>query len=201
MHFIQMVGPVDKRPLLYPLFKVADVLGRTLVITDDTCVLRFSEDFEKDFSVNRSDFYYRAIIESDVSELQKNLGVSFSGYDYVLVVSTNTVIMENDNIYGDQLVYVHGNKNAMCSEQTFNIISEGNFNEVVISINKAPKNHPKEVPYFVVDTKLYQYVWDCEEEGRFLPVRGNVGSFAGKLFSAGLGISESEFSSQGAREV
>ena len=42
MRQIQLIGPVDKRAVAYPLFKICDVLGKTLVVTDDANFRRFA---------------------------------------------------------------------------------------------------------------------------------------------------------------
>lgn len=54
MRQIQLVGPIDKRVIAYPLFKICDNLGKVLVITDDTNFRRFSDDYSNEFTDRKS---------------------------------------------------------------------------------------------------------------------------------------------------
>ena len=72
MRQIELVGPVDKRVIAYPLFKICDVLGKVLVITDDANFRRFSENYsDNEFTVGRSDFVITPDISKAIIEEQK----------------------------------------------------------------------------------------------------------------------------------
>ena len=93
MRQIQLVGPVDKRPVAYPLFKLCDTLGKTLVITDDANFRRFSDDYVNEFTLGRSDF----MIVNDISqELLNSLDMKLNSYDYVLFINTCDLLDKND---------------------------------------------------------------------------------------------------------
>ena len=81
MKQIQLVGPVDKRAIAYPLFKMCDTMGKTLVVTDDANFRRFSDDYSNEFTLGRSDF----VITNDISQaIIGDLGVKLNTYDYVI---------------------------------------------------------------------------------------------------------------------
>ena len=119
MRQIQLVGPIDKRCIAYPLFKICDNLGKVLVITDDTNFRRFSDDYSNEFTVGRSDFYVMNMVNKESVE---SLGLRLSSYDYVLIITTNQIIEGNDN-----LVYCHGQNELICSEDVLDDILANMF--------------------------------------------------------------------------
>lgn len=182
MRQIELVGPVDKRPIAYPLFKICDTLGKVLVITDDCNFRRFAPNFEKEFTVGRSDF----IITQDVSvDIIENMRSKFSTYDYVIIISINNIIENND-----VLVYCHGDSNLICTEDTLDRLEDFEHQDVTISTHKPAD---KKALYLGVDGKTFSYVWSCEENKMFVPCSSSdlikLGSF---LFGQILNVSKVE---------
>lgn len=161
MRQIQLIGPVDKRVVAYPLFKTCDVLGKTLVITDDANFRRFADNYEDRFTVGRSDF----VVTNDISKsIIEELGVKLSAYDFVIIISTNVLIENNDSI-----VYCHGSSQLMCTEEVLDCLSEiEGLNDLTISTHKP---NAKDSLYLSLDTRLFGYIWDCEENKRFVPCK------------------------------
>ena len=191
MRQIQLVGPVDKRVIAYPLFKICDNLGKVLVITDDTNFRRFSEDYSNEFTVGRSDFYVLNLVNRESIDL---LDLRLSSYDYVIIITTNQIIDGNDI-----LVYCHGQSELICSEDVIDDLDINEHLDLTIS-TKKPNN--KESKFCGVDGKKLNYVWDCEENKLFMPCKlpelVNICSF---LFAQTLNISKEEFSQIIAKEL
>lgn len=194
MKQIQLVGPVDKRAVAYPLFKICDILGKTLVITDDANFRRFSEDYSNEFTLGRSDF----VISNDISQsIIGDLAVKLNTYDYVIFINTNDLIDNNDC-----LVYCHGSSNLICGEDTLDYLEALEHFDVTISTHKPSKKNDKNEIFLSADGKTFGYVWDCEEAKMFVPCKNaELVKLANHLFSAVLGVSGEEFSKTIAREV
>lgn len=191
MRQIELIGPVDKRVIAYPLFKICDVLGKVLVITDDANFRRFSDNYENEFTVGRSDF----VVTSDISQaIIQDLGMKLSTYDFVIIISTNVLIDGNDS-----LVYCHGSSQLICTEDVLDNIDGIEHQEVTISTHRPSG---KSELFLTVEGKAFGYVWDCEENKMFVPCKNaelvKLGSF---LFSQVLGITKEEFSKMLVKEV
>ena len=194
MKQIQLVGPVDKRAVAYPLFKVCDVLGKTLVVTDDANFRRFAENYENEFTVGRSDFY----VVNDVSQaIVSDLGLKLNAYDYVVFITTNVLIDNNDI-----LVYCHGCSNLVCGDDVLDMIDTIEHTDVTISTHKPKAKDQKDNIFLTADSKSFGYVWDCEESKRFVPCgSADLVKLCGHLFSQVLGISGEELSKVFSKEV
>lgn len=195
MRQIQLLGPVDKRAIAYPLFKVCDIMGKTLVVTDDSNFRRFGENFEREFTVGRSDF----VIVNDVSKaILEELGVRLSNYDYVIFITTNELIDSNDC-----LVYCHGNDNLVCSDTNLDYLDAIEHIDVTISIQKPKKEKGEKAgAYLSVDTKSFAYVWECEESKMFVPCKHpELTKLSAFLFASVLSISTDEYAKTIVRDV
>lgn len=191
MRQIELVGPVDKRLVAYPLFHICDILGRTLVVTDDANFRRFADNYEDRFILGRSDF----VVVNDISQsIIEELGVKFSSYDYVIIISTNVLIEGND-----LLVYCHGNSQMICTEDVLENIEELEHQDVTISIRKPSG---KGALYLSADSKSFGYVWDCEENKRFIGCKhSDLVKLSSYLFASTLSISVEEYNKTIQRDV
>ena len=198
MRQIQLVGPVDKRPVAYPLFKLCDTLGKTLVITDDANFRRFSDDYVNEFTLGRSDF----MIVNDISqELLNSLDMKLNSYDYVLFINTCDLLDKNDC-----LVYCHGQSELICNEETLDFLEEIEHTEILISAKKPVKDKndktPKQVLFIGVDGKTFGYVWECEENKMFMPCKSaELGKICTHTFAAPLSVPAEEIGKILAKEV
>lgn len=189
MRQIQVIGPVDKRVILYPLFKICNTMGKVLFITDDANFRRFAENYENEFTVSRSDF----IITNDITgRIIEDLGGKLSSYDYVIFSTTNNLINEND-----LTVYCHGNSQLICTDDTLDNLMDVEHSEVVISTKKPviskDDTEKKNIQYVAVDGKSMSYVWECEENKYFVPCKSpTLVPICAYLFSQILGISSKE---------
>lgn len=191
MRQIELIGPVDKRVIAYPLFKICDVLGKVLVITDDANFRRFSENYENEFTVGRSDF----VVTSDISQvIMQELGMKLSSYDFVIIISTNVLIDGNDS-----LVYCHGSSQLICTEDVLDSIDGVEHQEVTISTHRPTG---KSELFLTVEGKAFGYVWDCEENKMFMPCKNaELVKLSSFLFSQVLGITKEEFSKMIVKEI
>ena len=186
MRQIQLIGPVDKRPLAYPLFKLCDTMGRTLVVTDDANFRRFAENYELEFTLGRSDF---RIVPNPSREGMEERGVKLTSYDYVIFITTNTLVEENDCV-----VYCHGNNQMVCSEDVLDIMETVEHNNVIITLQK-PKKEKGVTPeiYLSVDSKTFAYVWECEESKYFVGCKHpELGKLCSHLFANVFGVTGEE---------
>ena len=191
MRQIELIGPVDKRAIAYPLFKICDTLGKTLVVTDDSNFRRFADNYEMEFTLGRSDF----VVTSDINQsIISDLGGKLSTYDFVIFISTCTMIESNDCT-----VYCHGQGSLLCDEKVIDKLEEAEFSEVIISGNK-PKN--KAEIFLSIEGKGMKYIWDCEENKRFIPCKHpDLVKMSAFLFAQTLGVTKEEFSSIIAKDV
>lgn len=191
MRQIELVGPVDKRLVAYPLFHICDIMGKTLVVTDDANFRRFADKYEDRFILGRSDF----VVVNDISQsIIEELGVKFSSYDFVIIVSTNALIEGNDI-----LVYCHGNSQMICTEDVLENIEDLEHQDVTISTRKPTG---KGNLYLSADSKGFGYVWDCEENKRFVGCKNaDLVKLSSYLFANVLGIAESEYTKAIQRDV
>lgn len=190
MRQIELIGPVDKRCIAYPLFKICDVLGKVLVITDDANFRRFSEDYSNEFTLGRSDF----IITSDILKtVMEELAVKIANYDFIIYITTNTHLEGNDCV-----VYCHGLNQAICTEDVLSVLESVDHLEVLISTNKSNEK----TTFLPMDSKTLGYVWNCEENKYFLPCKQpELVKLNAYLFSQVLGISKEEFAKLIVKEV
>lgn len=200
MKQIQLVGPVDKRAVAYPLFKMCDIMGKTLVVTDDANFRRFSEDYSNEFTLGRSDF----VITNDISQaVISDLGMKLNTYDYVIFINTNDLIDNNDC-----LVYCHGLSNLVCGDETVDYLDALEHFDVIISTHKPAKSKKEDKSsekneiFLSVDAKSFGYVWDCEEAKMFVPCKNaDLTKLSNHLFGNLFGISAEDFGKTIVREV
>lgn len=182
MRQIQLIGPVDKRVIAYPLFKICDTLGKVLVVTDDANFRRFSEGYVNEFTVGRSDFY----VCNDISKsIMEDLGLRLSSYDYVIFITTNILLQGNDCT-----IYCHGQSQLICTEDVIDDIDTIDHVEITISTSKPKEKSEKFCP---VTASGLSYVWTCEENKYFLPCKSQeLSKMSAFLFSQVLGYSSKE---------
>lgn len=199
MRQIQLVGPVDKRPIAYSLFKLCDTMGKTLVITDDANFRRFADNYENEFTLGRSDF----MIVNDISqELISSLDIKLNSYDYVIYINTNDLIDKNDC-----LVYCHGQSELICTEDTLDFLEGTEHFEILISAKKPSdknknKSAEKSALFLAVDVKNFGYVWECEENKMFMPCKSaELGKLCTHMFATPLSVPAEEITKILAKEV
>lgn len=184
MKQICLIGPVDKRVVAYPLLKVIDIAGKVLVVTDDANFRRFSDDYSLQFTFGRSDY----IILNEITPFAiEEAGFKVLNYDYVLYVTTNTLIENNDI-----LVYCHGDNKSICTSDILDILADrDDYKEVLLS---QVKNNVKSIPKIDISKETMGYVWSCEEYKEFLPCKNvELVKTSVELFSEKLGISKEEY--------
>lgn len=191
MRQIELIGPVDKRAIAYPLFKICDTMGKVLVVTDDANFRRFADNYENEFTLGRSDF----IVTNDVTQpFIDDIQGKFSSYDYVIIISTKDII-ENT----DCLVYCHGSSQMVCDETVIDNLENIEHTDVTISAQK-PKT--KGETFLSIESKGFKYIWDCEENKRFIPCQHpDLVRLNSYLFAQVLGVSKEEYASIIAKDV
>lgn len=161
MRQICVVGPVDKRGIVYPMFKALDQIGKTLVLTDDSNFRRFDyPDFGTDFEVGRSQI---VVVPEVTKELLSERVQRGSTYEFVVCVTTNTIFEEMDKI-----VYCHGLNKAICGPEELMVFENIEHDDLYITPNGVGE---KKVAVLGMNKNVQQYVWGCEEAGMFLPCK------------------------------
>lgn len=192
MRQIELLGPVDKRVIAYPLFKLCDILGKTLVVTDDANFRRFADNYETEFTVGRSDF----VVTHDVSKaIVEDLGMKLQNYEFVIFISTDNVVAGNDCT-----VYCHGKGKLLLDEKVIDGLESIDSYDLTISTDK-PKD--KNAVFLQANGSTLSYVWNCEETKTFLPCKNaDIVRIGAKLFMETLGIKSIEdFSKYLVKEV
>lgn len=183
MKQICLIGPIDKRAVAYPLIKVADIVGKLLVITDDANFRRFADNYEKEFNRANSDF----LIVNDIDEeIVNGKRYKTANYDFVVYITTNTLIQGSDKV-----VYCHGMSKTVLPEETLRVLEDIEHLDVLISQGKVTD---KDVISVGVDKTTMGYVWACEEAKSFVPLKDTtLGKVSSYLFSDYIGVSKEEF--------
>lgn len=187
MKRVCILGPIDKRVLVYPLIKVLELTGKTLVVTDDACFRRFAPDLGLDFECGQAKFVIRPKVNEGVLT---EVGLSEDAFDYVVYVTTDELILNCDST-----VYCHGVNKSMLSEDNLEFLGDIKYKEIIISPNKIPEKEENSVvnPIKVNILKdMLHYVFTCEENRSFM-YQTKAGSLLPKIianvFEDSLGIS------------
>lgn len=179
MKKICLIGPVDKRILAYPLLKVLDLTGKTLVLTDDANFRRFSDDYGSEFSIGRIDI---KVIHDITPNILSVLKVG-DDYDYALIITTNTLIDDCDSV-----VYCHSLNKAMCTPEVLEVIEGVEHKDVTVTCSVVKD---KGILKMVVDKAGLGYIWYCEETKLFCECKdAKLSKAVAYLFSDVLGISQ-----------
>ncbi len=184
MKKICIVGPIDKRVVVYPLIKVADLVGKLLVVTDDANFRRFGDDFEKEFNRGNSDFLILNDIDDD--EILENKGFRVANYDFIIYITTKSLIKDCD-----KYVYCHGMSKTVLPEKTLFELDKVEHTEVYITQSVLKE---KGIIKVGVDKVTMGYVWGCEESRSFVPLKdSNMAKISSFLFADYIGVSQDEY--------
>lgn len=184
MKQICLVGPIDKRPLAYPLLKAIDLIGKCLVITDDANFRRFADNYEREFNKGNSDF----VVVNDITKyIAEELGYKLNNYDFVLFITTNT-LMDNNDI----TVYCHGSNKCLLTEDVLDELQDiEDYKEVLISQGKV---NDKKIIKIDVNKATMGYVWACEENKEFVPCKvSELAKVGSSLFANLVGLKTEEY--------
>lgn len=191
-------GPVDKRVLVYPLIKLLDLLGKTLVVTDDANFRKFGDSFELEFTHSRIDMFIMPVVTEEAM-LEK--GIVESNYDNALYITTTEIVSECDSY-----IYCHGLNKSMCSEEIVDGIDEIPCTEVIITPFKIPQSKEpstQKTPTLKLDVgkETLNYVFYCEENKAFMPAKSiAVQNTLAKACEASLGLTAENIGKMMARE-
>lgn len=180
MKKINLIGPVDKRLVAYPLLKAIDLIGKCLVITDDANFRRFADDYSLNFNFGNSDF----IIVHEMEKFkEEDLDQPITVYDYILYITTNTIVES------DLIVYCHGLNKSFLTDDVYSKLQEIEHKEIYITPSKIKLKDIIQIPV----GKNISYVWGCEENREFIPCTDvTLTKVIGHVFSEGLGIDKEE---------
>lgn len=181
MKSINLIGPVDKRLVAYPLLKALDLVGKCLVITDDANFRRFADDYSLNFNYGNSDFII--IHEIEKFDESKDLDQPISVYDYVLYITTNTIVES------DLIVYCHGLNKSFLTDEVYSKLQEMEHKEIYITPSKIKLNDIIQIRV----GKNMDYVWACEENREFISCTDStLTKVISSVFAEGLGMSKDE---------
>lgn len=177
MKKICLIGPVDKRVLAYPLLKVLDLTGKTLVITDDSNIRRLADDYSKEFTIGRVDVK----VVTDISNIVTI--DNSSDYDYILYMSTNELVPNCDSV-----VYCHSLNKAIGSPDVLSALEGVEHKSVAITPSVIKDKNTLKIS---VDKGSIGYVWYCEETKLFCECKdAKLSKAVAFLFSDVLGVGQ-----------
>lgn len=155
-----LIGPVDKRIIAYPLIKCLMSLGRLLVVSEDSNLRRFSEDYACKFDYGNSWIWVVSAVddgvEADVRDQESN-------FEYVLYITTSYLPKEVDRV-----LYCHGVEKGFLANDTLKELENMEYGEVVITFSSYKD---KSVPKILPNTGVMKYIFQCEDTREFLPVK------------------------------
>jgi hypothetical protein len=177
MKKICILGPVDKRVLLYPLFKAVDLMGKTLVVSDDSNLKRFSDNYTNEFTVGRMDFIIAdRVADVKVDDLIKD-------YEFIVFVTTNELIKNCDEV-----IYCHALNKAIATEEVIEGLEEIAHKDVLITPSVTKEKVPLKVS---IDKNSMGYVWFCEEIKEFYICKDTLlAKTVANIFADTLGVSK-----------
>lgn len=180
MKQICILGPVDKRAITYPLIKVLDFTGKTLIITDDGVYRRFADNFEAEFTLGRIDFFVTPVVNMDeIIDYGYRLGT----YDFVLFITTNEL---PDGC--DKIIYSHGVDKSMCSQDVMTILEDIEYTDITLTPNAVMD---KKVLKMDISKEVLAYAWLCEETKSFAVCKSSsIIKTVTNLFGEMLGINQ-----------
>jgi len=185
---ILLYGLADKRFIAYPLLKVVKELGKVLVVSDDGCFRRFSDEGVLEFSLGNIDFMVSANYESisqEVSSIKHQ-------YNYIVYVLSNEIPQGVTKVI--QVKGVSKHFYDLENENTFHVDNkELDIVDVVVSFNKLKD---KEVLTIIPSKSLIEYVYNCEDSRDFLATKDS--SYASMLqvfFEKELGFNKNQLKS------
>lgn len=160
MKKICLIGPVDKRAMVYPLIKLLDLTGKTLVVSDDGNFRKFDDEFEPVFTKGRVDFKIIPIVNDEEIRI-----INTVGYDYVVYVVSNLLVPDCD-----KYVYCHSLNKGICTPDVIETLEDKveDYKDVLITPSVVKD---KNVLKLGVDKDTIGYVWGCEEANAFLPCK------------------------------
>lgn len=185
---ILLYGVADKRFIAYPLLKVVKELGKVLVVSDDGCFRRFSDEGLLQFSLGAIDF----IVSSDYNSIADEVEKVKHQYNYILYVLGNEIpkgVKKLINIKGVNK-YFHDLEN----ERSFHVDNDGiDIVDVVVSFNKL---NDKDVLLLTPSKSLIEYVYNCEDSKDFLPTKDtSYASMLQTFFEKELGFNKAQLNS------
>lgn len=185
MHLIEIVGPIDKRMVVYPLMKAATLAGKVLLIGDDPNLCRFCEGFAFEGSLDKSDI--RIVPELNNLIVQTYVERSEQSYDYVIAVSTSALLKDVNTF-----VYCHGGGYAMIEPEKLDTLGEEfEYPDVLISMTRPTA---KGVKYLTPSSDTMGYVWSCEEARSFVPCKvRSLADLSAELFASALSMDKNSY--------
>lgn len=158
MQSICLIGGVDKRIISYPLIKCLGLMGKTLVVTDDSIYRRFGDNYELEFEKGQVDFKVLPKVPVTVS----GLGVTLDAYEYVLYITTNELIKS------DKVVYCHGLEKAMATREVQLKLEDIEHVDITLTMSKVEKG----ILAIGYSKEAMEYICNCEEHKEFVPCNG-----------------------------
>ena len=178
MKKICLIGPVDKRAITYPLIKLLDLTGKTLIVSDDGNFRKFDDEFEPLFTKGRVDFRIIPVLDDEGVE-----SINTTGYDYVIYVVANLLVKDCD-----KYVYCHSLNKGVCTKDVIDTLEDKveDYKDVVITPSVVKDRSILKVP---MDKDTIGYIWGCEEANQFIPCKNaKITKLIAYLFSDVLDI-------------
>lgn len=167
-----LIGPVDKRPITYPLLKVLSYLGKTLVVADDGNYRRFADNYESEFELGNIDFSITPVVTEEVF---KQVNETHEIYDYVVYITNNELPQSEDYLNNiAKIIHCRGVDKGFISKANAQVLedlpSEKTLTAYVTYSNVEDKRLLKVTP----NKGTLSYVSECEDKKEFVDIKDSM---------------------------
>lgn len=180
MKRIVLLGPIDKRILIYPLARALSIEHNVIVIADDGVYRRLYQGTERYGTCGKVDIAVGVDINSVLSDAPNYFGVQ---HNFQLIASNNEVPAKTDYV-----INCLGVDRTICPENNTPEIKDIPFKNVVLSY-KVPKDKNKIA--VTIGMEAVKYLFDVEEQRQLkvLPIK-NINKVIAKTFGEATGLGE-----------
>ena len=189
MRILSIVGNVDKRIIALPLVRAFRLVGKTVLITDNTEYIRLldsGESFGDSYGIGiyrkeKLDGSEIDYVDAEISEEIKNIVYVSNTYihpksDHVVVVSGI-----DKSFFGDAV------QKAINSEEY-----KDKLTEVMLAVDKNKKGLKTiDDGRIILSPSDFEWLWKCEEVKELMPYTGkSLSKILGQIGAKALGIEE-----------
>ena len=172
MKRICLVGPIDKRILIYPLIKTLMYSHNALIITDDGSYRRILPNYDSNGTIEHVGVITipdEQLI--DEKYILEKIEFSEEDLDYIIYVTTNRII---DNC--DQVIYFKGSKSSFCTDELDEKLTEMEVEQVIIDLEVPNLKSNKQIRLGMDE---FHYLYTVEQSKQFLNIKNK--KLLGKL--------------------
>lgn len=182
MKHIALLGPVDKRVLVYPIARALSIEHRVSIMADDGAYRRLYKGTEDSGTIGTVDVFISTTFSEELLNKANETGIN---YDYNIIVSTH-VIPDKANY----IIYCRGINRSFCPEDVLEKIENIPGKEVVITYETV---EDKSITYVPLQEDMMRYVFFVEETKQLHRLTNkNYSKIVAKIFAEALDYREEQ---------